>query len=340
MSDLIKTENKISLSNDINVITAEILFFKNVGEQAVIEIGKRFKHVRDNLKKERGEYTKWCENDVGMNINTVNRFIQVYEKYGNYTMSYSLGSGKLFELLSLPESINKEDFIQQSHIIPSTGEQKTVDDMTVKELREVKKALKEAQDKTKQLELELEQEKNKEPIIQEKEVISEDIKIKLKKLEEDLKKKNTELQNANITKQAKEKLEKEILQLKNDKKKVEDDKLELEKQLNSEDFELEKLRKEREKLETKTHINIFELQLITEDYLKKASPFLFLQGIKVIDAPIIKEDFLDTIEALENFTFKLREMIEGKNKIINIRDYTSEIIINKEENVNGKLTRC
>ena len=62
------------------------------------------------------------------------------------------------------------------------------------------------------------------------------------------------------------------------------------------------------------------MQLITQEYLKKASPYLFMQGIKVSDLPISKNDLLDTVEALEEFTRKLREVIKGENKIINVRD--------------------
>jgi hypothetical protein len=335
LSDLIKTENKIELSNDINVITAEIKSYKEMAGYAVFEIGKRLKYVKKNsiiFGFDDKSFVKWCENNLDMTWQTAYKFIQIFEQFGSFATSRKLPTGKLFEMLALPESINKEEFIQKPHIIPSTGEQKTVEDMTVKELREVKRTLKEVQDKNKKLETELEQEKNKEPTIQEKEVIPEDIKIKLKKLEEDLKKKNTELQNTNITKQAKEKLDKEIKQLKEDKKKVEDEKSELEKQLNSEEFELIKLTKEQEILEKENQISYLQAQLETKKYVEKITPLIVLQSQRISKAFTFKNDWLEMAEMLEDLGRLIREQIQCSRKILNV-----EYSYNEEEDNNGKL---
>ncbi|OUB29195.1 hypothetical protein BK708_12025 [Bacillus thuringiensis serovar yunnanensis] len=141
----------ISLSNDINVITAEIKSYQQIAGQSVFEIGRRLKYVKENDLVQ-GQWTNWCENQCGIKRQTANRFIQAYEQFPNGTTSYQIESAKVFELLSLPQEIDRQQFIKEPHTIPSTGEEKTVDEMTVREVREVKKALKEKEKQLQQAE--------------------------------------------------------------------------------------------------------------------------------------------------------------------------------------------
>jgi hypothetical protein len=137
--------NEITLSDNIDVITAEINSYKQIAGNAIFEIGKRLKHVRDEIfkdtmKTQKGEWRGFLRG-IDFDVTTAKRFIKVYEEFGEVGDTWHrLSMRVLYEIATLPEEER-----EQTHEIPSTGESKTVDEMTVKELREVKKALKQTQ---------------------------------------------------------------------------------------------------------------------------------------------------------------------------------------------------
>lgn len=131
-----------TLSNDINVITAEINAYQRVAGEAIFEIGRRLEKVRrEKLAETRGGWTAWLR-EIEMSTSQADRFIKVFREYDGGKLPHvgNIGFRALYEIATMPA-----DQRDQPHTIPSTGETKTVDEMTVRELREVKAELKRKQ---------------------------------------------------------------------------------------------------------------------------------------------------------------------------------------------------
>ncbi|MEV2661828.1 DUF3102 domain-containing protein [Paenibacillus larvae] len=127
------------LSTDLAILTAEINAYKRVAGEAVFEIGRRLKHVRGKKLAERhGGWTNWLR-EVEISTSQADRFIKIIERLTLEKLPDvgNIGIQVLYEIATLPEPERTK-----SHTIPSTGQTKAVEDMTVRELREVKAALK------------------------------------------------------------------------------------------------------------------------------------------------------------------------------------------------------
>ncbi len=129
------------LSTDINIITAEINAYRRVAGEAIFEIGRRLKHVKEN-DLAHGEFGKWLKSiDIDRTLAT--RLMKIAEEFSEskYATSHNIGIEALYQIATLPPEQREVEHIT------SKGETKTPDEMTVKELRELKKSLKELQSK-------------------------------------------------------------------------------------------------------------------------------------------------------------------------------------------------
>lgn len=125
----------ISLSDERRVaeITTEILRQKDQVAYSFIQIGKLLGEAKKRLKRER-QWLKWLETSVDISARMAQRYIQLAEAFPDATSVTHLGMTKTLTLLSLPED-QREEFIHKPHEI--NGEQKTIVDMSVRELRYV-----------------------------------------------------------------------------------------------------------------------------------------------------------------------------------------------------------
>lgn len=99
------------------------------------------KHARESKLAERhGGWTEWLR-EIDMSTSQADRFIKVFKEYdaGKLPHVGNIAFRALYEIATLPPEQR-----EQPHTT-ATGEQKTPDEMTVKELRELKRQLKQTE---------------------------------------------------------------------------------------------------------------------------------------------------------------------------------------------------
>lgn len=148
--------NELQLSNDLITIETEIKSYQNIAGQSIFEIGRRLKHVKEN-DLVHGEWSKWLKS-VNFNDSQARKFIKVSDEFQKRSMSNTLGVEALYQIATLPEPERTKEHTT------SNGETKTPDEMTVRELRELKKQLKQRDEQNAKLQSQVEQAQRSEEI--------------------------------------------------------------------------------------------------------------------------------------------------------------------------------
>ena len=119
----------------IGAITREILQLKNDAGNAILGIGQRLLEAKAMLP--RGEWLPWLTEQVEFSERQAQRFMKLAQEWSNPTALSDLGATKALALLALPPE-ERQKFLSENHIVD--GEEKSVIDMTS---RELEKAVKE-----------------------------------------------------------------------------------------------------------------------------------------------------------------------------------------------------
>lgn len=133
---------ELALSSDIKQIELEINHHKNIAGQSIWEIGRRLNHVKEN-DLAHGEFISWVES-IGIDRSYANRYMKVAKEL-NVDTSLQLGVNALYLIATLPEEERLKEHVTYK------GEIKTPDEMTTRELQQLKKQLKEQEELINQL---------------------------------------------------------------------------------------------------------------------------------------------------------------------------------------------
>lgn len=124
---------------DIETITVEILDAKRAGGEAILTIGKGLMEAKALLSH--GEWLPWLTEKVEFSESSAQRFMRLAREWSNPSTLTDLGASKALQLLALPEA-EREVFLGETHEV--NGEEKSVIDMSARELAQAIKERDEA----------------------------------------------------------------------------------------------------------------------------------------------------------------------------------------------------
>lgn len=288
--------NELQLSNDLTTIETEIKSYQNIAGQSIFEIGRRLKHVKEN-DLALGEFSNWCKK-LGFQREYANKHIKVFEEFNGSTSTQTLGINALYEIATLPEPERTKEHTT------SNGETKTPDEMTVRELRELKKQLKQRDEQNAQLQSQVEQAQrseeiakkqledaeSREPEVIEREVVKEVVPDEVKQQLEQFKQKfERESNNANELRD------------------------ELQKYRNSfSDPNQAYEEKELTRLERESSINAHKIAISIQNFIKENSVETYRLDTVIKANPKSKERLQENVVLLKEFTSNLEAMLNGR----------------------------
>ena len=300
-----------ALSNDLQVISSEIIGFKRLAGQSIFEIGMRIKHVKEN-DLSHGQFEKWLDS-IRIEPSSARKMMAIAEELtSNRSTLNDLGMSALYLIATLPDEQKQEQLERIEN----------GDNPTVRELQEIKRE----NDRLKAENTRLEQQKENlaeqalSAKIVEKEVIKEvipDDYESTKSLNSDLLKKNKQLSKT---------LEETEWELDSKKLELATIKLESQRAIEVTD-QIRHLEGKKEKLENLV-TSISELSSIISDvqnfFDTKMAPLRFKPIINNVNAHYSVTEVTKMVNTVQSWCDEMYKIIpSGNRKII------EEVIINE-----------
>ncbi|WP_394217438.1 DUF3102 domain-containing protein [Staphylococcus warneri] len=292
---------ELQLSNDLTTIETEIKSYQNIAGQSIFEIGRRLKHVKEN-DLAHGEFGKWLEK-VNLNKSQASKFITIVENHQEEISTSKKSMNILYEIATIPEIERTKEHTT------SNGETKTPDEMTVRELRELKKEIKQKEEQSKSLykqiniaNRKIEQLENAEPEVIEKYIEPEDYQQTKNALDQSR-------HQQKLIQQRNEKLEKDIKEMEQRRDEVSEKSQkydELNKAINDMNA---KLNDGQQRL--KAQKEIYDLVKGSEKVIREVAPLCYLAFSKdIIDNDYARKPIEKIVDDLTDMANRLKKQLK------------------------------
>ncbi len=309
--------NELQLSNDLTTLETEIKSYQNIAGQSIFEIGRRLKHVKEN-DLAHGEFGSFLKS-VGLTKSQSDRFVKIYSEHsqGKLPDVGNIGMSIVYEISTLPEPERTKEHTT------SKGEVKTPDEMTVRELRELKKQLKQRDEQNAQLQSQVEQAQRSEEIakkqLEDAESREPEVIEKYMEPEDYQETKNALAQSRHqqkLIEQRNEKLEKDIKDMEQRRDEISEKSQkydELNKAINDMNA---KLNDGQQRL--KAQKEIYDLVKGSEKVIREVAPLCYLAFSKdIIDNDYARKPIEKIIDDLTDMSNRLRKQLK-KGDVIDV----------------------
>lgn len=286
--------NEVELSNDLTQITTEIKTYQSIGGQAIFEIGRRLKWVKEN-NLAHGEFEDWLES-IKIDHTFAKRAIKVSKEFEKGATLPDLGATALYLIATMPEQEREKP--QQL----DSGETKMPDEMTVKELRETNRKLKEQEKTIKEKDKTIERQAQMIDDFNEQEPQVVEVEKEVEKVPEDYQKIKSDYESY---KKENERLKSSIKQLEQQQKNEEDQQNRDEQQDKLQEMELKRLQRE-------ANINVYQFILATNEFIKNQSINAYDSGAIASANDETKEKLIASVQSLEKFIKEVKQEIKGE----------------------------
>lgn len=295
--------NEIRLSNDLNVITAEIKTWKSFAGMSVWEIGKRIKHVKEN-DLTHGNYINWL-NDIGIDRSEAYRYIKIADELPNDDTWQHLSTRAMYLITTLPEEQKQEQINKVNE-----GNKPTV-----RELEEVKRKNREqAQTIEEQQKIINEQANQKPKVIEKESPHVEDLRSDIEQMSGALKKSQKENENLKTEiNKMKVNFEKERENFKQNDKVFENSEKYVE--LNEAFKETQNKLTEGQK-KIKAQKEVYDLVRKSNELIKEVAPLSYLiHNDDIKENDYATKPIIEVADNLEKIAERLRKSIDNQNII-------------------------